>query len=143
MSVIFSNIPQFSFANSPKVVVVGGGIAGLTTAYRLQSAGMNVDLYEARNRLGGRIFTTKIDGRIAELGGQNITDGGEAVNLNRLIEEFDLQCVSSRVYLKHSYFNGTDLIPINEILQDKKIDPEILKDTLNQLASKHLNMKDI
>lgn len=143
MSVIFSNTSQFSFADSPKVVVVGAGIAGLTTAYRLQSAGMNVELYEARSRVGGRIFTAKIDDRIAELGGQNITDGGEAVNLNRLIKEFDLHCVSSRLYLKHSYFNGTDLIPINEILKDKKIDPEILKKTLDELASTRPTMKEI
>lgn len=144
MSVIFSNIPQFSFANSPKVVVIGGGIAGLTTAYRLQKVGMNVDLYEARNRLGGRIFTAKIDGRIAELGGQNITDGGKTViNLNRLIEEFDLNCASSRVYLKHSYFDGIDLTPVNQILKDEKINPELLKQELDKLASIHLNMKEI
>jgi monoamine oxidase len=74
MSVIFSNM---SFANSQKVVVIGGGIAGLTAASRLQQEGMDVHLYEARNRIGGRIFTAKMNGRIAELGGQNITDGGE------------------------------------------------------------------
>lgn len=74
MSVIFSNIAALSFANIPKVVVVGGGIAGLTTAYRLQEEGVNVDLYEARGRVGGRVFTAKINGYIAELGGQNITE---------------------------------------------------------------------
>ena len=60
-----------------------------------------------------------------------------------LIEEFQLQCISSRVSLNHSYFNGMDLVPINEILKDKKIDPAILKNTLNRLASTHLNMKGI
>lgn len=143
MSVIFSNIPAFSFSTSPKVVVVGGGIAGLTTAYRLHKAGMNIDLYEARGRIGGRIFTAKINGHIAELGGQNITDGGEAANLNRLIHEFGLQLASSRVYLKHSYFNGMDLIPINEILKNRKIDPDVLKKELDELASTFLNMKEI
>lgn len=144
MSVIFSNTPQFSFANSPKVVVVGGGIAGLTTAYRLHQSGMYVDLYEARGRVGGRIFTAKINGRIAELGGQNITDGGKTVvNLNRLIDEFELQCASSRVHLKHSYFDGIGLTPVNQILRDEKIDPELLKQELDKLASTHLNMKEI
>lgn len=144
MSVIFSNIPAFSSANSPKVVVVGGGIAGLTTAYRLHQGGMNVDLYEARGRVGGRIFTAKINGRIAELGGQNIADGGKTViNLSRLIDEFELQCASNRVYLEHSYFNGIDLTSVDQILRDEKIDPEVLKKELDQLASMHPNMKEI
>lgn len=143
MTAIFSNISAFSFAHNPKVVVIGGGIAGLTTAYRLHKEGMNIDLYEARGRVGGRIFTAKINGRIAELGGQNITDGGEAANLNRLIDEFGLQRASSRVYLKHSYFNGMDLIPINEILKNRKIDPDVLKKELDELASTSLNMKEI
>lgn len=58
---------------SPKVVVIGGVIAGLTAAYRLNEAGMNIDLYEARDRVGGRIFTAKINDSKAELGGQNIS----------------------------------------------------------------------
>ena len=106
MSVIFSSTSGFSSEKSPKVVVVGGGIAGLTTAYRLQKGGMDVNLYEARGRIGGRIFTAKIKGRTAELGAQNIKDGGDSVNLNRLIDEFGLECVSSRAVLKHSYFDG-------------------------------------
>lgn len=138
MSAIFSNVSADS-----KVVVIGGGIAGLTAAYRLHQEGVDVELYEARGRIGGRIFTAQVNGHMAELGGQNITDGGEAPNLNRLIDEFGLQCVSSRVYLKHSYFNGVDLIPISELLNNKKIDPESLKKDLQQVAASSSNMKEI
>lgn len=140
MSVIFSNL---SASPSPKVVVVGGGIGGLTAAHRLHSEGVNVDLYEARGRVGGRIFTARVNGHVAELGAQNINDGGDAPNLNCLVDEFGLKRVTSRVYLKHSYFNGKDLTPISEILKDRKMDPESLKTELNRLASTCRNMKEI
>jgi squalene-associated FAD-dependent desaturase len=38
----------------PSVIVVGGGLAGLSAAAALGEAGFQVDLYEARNFLGGR-----------------------------------------------------------------------------------------
>src|SRR5262245_50672901 len=39
------------------VVVVGGGAAGLSAAADLVESGFEVALLEARDRLGGRIFT--------------------------------------------------------------------------------------
>jgi len=39
------------------VIVVGGGIAGLAAAQRLVEAGRKVVLFEARDRLGGRVRT--------------------------------------------------------------------------------------
>ncbi len=38
-----------------KVVVVGGGLAGMTAAILLKDAGCQVELHEAKSRLGGRV----------------------------------------------------------------------------------------
>lgn len=40
-----------------RIVVIGAGVAGLAAAARLGEAGLSVIVLEARNRLGGRIFT--------------------------------------------------------------------------------------
>jgi monoamine oxidase len=44
---------------APKVVILGGGIAGLTTAYELGKAGYDCTVLEARGRTGGRNFTVR------------------------------------------------------------------------------------
>jgi len=43
------------------VVVVGAGVAGLTAAERIESAGRSVRVFEARARLGGRLLSHPID----------------------------------------------------------------------------------
>lgn len=47
---------------SARVLVLGGGIAGLSAARRLSAKGVRVTLLEARSRLGGRIDTWHLDG---------------------------------------------------------------------------------
>lgn len=46
----------------PQVVVVGGGIAGLVTAYKLEQRGYRCCLLEGSDRLGGRIGTAHYPG---------------------------------------------------------------------------------
>jgi len=133
----------FSLEKNPKVIVIGAGIAGLTTAYHLQESGVDVHLYEARNRVGGRILTAKVKGRTAELGAQNIADGGESVHLNHLIDTFKLELSSTRVPVNHSYFTGQHLIPVKNILQEQQIDPKTLKSKLNHLALTASNIKEM
>lgn len=53
------------------VIVVGGGLAGLTAARELAKAGVGIVVLEARHRVGGRTYTvTTSDGTPLDLGGQ-------------------------------------------------------------------------
>ena len=51
------------------VIVVGGGFAGVTAARDCEKNGYRTLLLEARNRLGGRTWTTEFDGSSIEYGG--------------------------------------------------------------------------
>jgi oxygen-dependent protoporphyrinogen oxidase len=54
------------------VAVVGGGVAGLTAAYRLKQRGIRAVVYEAGERVGGVVKTERRDGFVAELGPNSI-----------------------------------------------------------------------
>ena len=50
------------------VVVLGAGIAGLVAAYELKRAGYRVTVLEARDRVGGRVWTVRGGDRIQHIG---------------------------------------------------------------------------
>lgn len=52
-----------STASKPRVLVAGGGLAGMVSALRLAELGCAVELVEADHRLGGRAGSDLVDGR--------------------------------------------------------------------------------
>lgn len=60
---------SFGVSEKPEVIVVGGGFAGLTAARELGNAGRRCLVLEARDRLGGRTWTSEFAGVDVELGG--------------------------------------------------------------------------
>ena len=65
-------------------IVIGAGIGGLALAIRLQSAGVAVDLVEARDRPGGRAYVWERDGFTFDAGPTVITDPACLAELWRL-----------------------------------------------------------
>jgi len=82
---------SLSWQQKPRhVVIVGAGIAGLAAARQLCSVGIRVSIFEARDRLGGRIYTnTSYNNIPVELGAMLIT-GVEQNPLNILCKQLNL-----------------------------------------------------
>jgi hydroxysqualene dehydroxylase len=55
-------------AHMRRIVVVGGGLAGITAALDCASAGATVTLLESRGRLGGAVYSFTRDGIVADNG---------------------------------------------------------------------------
>ncbi|MCP4285111.1 MAG: protoporphyrinogen oxidase [Gammaproteobacteria bacterium] len=52
--------------NEAEVLIVGGGISGLSTAWWLAQQGVEVEVWEASERAGGKIHTTREQGYLSE-----------------------------------------------------------------------------
>lgn len=83
--------PSRRTAHEPRVAVVGAGLAGVSCAYKLALNGVRADLYEARDRVGGRCFTARTFayGQTAEHGGEFIDT--RHVQLRRLVAALGLE----------------------------------------------------
>ncbi|MFI7275609.1 protoporphyrinogen oxidase [Streptomyces sp. NPDC049879] len=54
------------------VIVVGGGVTGLTAAHRLLAAGLRVTLLESSGRFGGKLRTGRVAGVRVDLGAESV-----------------------------------------------------------------------
>lgn len=61
-------------ANRPRVAIVGAGISGLRCADVVLTAGADVKVFEARDRIGGRVHQVSVGGHLADLGANWIHD---------------------------------------------------------------------
>jgi len=78
-------------SNHRTVTVIGGGLAGLSAAYDLHRAGWQVTVLEARDRVGGRVYSLRnfAHGQSAEGGGEYIEE--THTRMTALARQFDLK----------------------------------------------------
>ena len=94
ISALALGLPKIAFAKDspkPKIAIIGAGLAGLSAAYHLKKAGLYATVYEASNRIGGRVLTAHgalAESLVTELGGELINSDHD--DMKALIEEFGL-----------------------------------------------------
>ena len=84
---------QNIFAQNRKksCVIIGAGFSGLSAAYKLKNAGWNVTVLEARNRIGGRVFSYRMpqnQNLVCELGAEWVGESHE--RLKALCADFKI-----------------------------------------------------
>jgi monoamine oxidase len=121
--------------------IVGGGVAGLTAAYRLHQAGKTPIVFEASNRWGGRMFTRYdfYKGMFCELGAEFV-DSNHG-DLQKLLDEFGLK----RQRLEDEgevlyFFKGA--FHTNEELLDKQTQKGAFVPIAKQIHDDHKGLKD-
>jgi len=71
------------------VIVIGGGLAGLTVAHRLKQNGVEVQVLESSKTVGGKIGARKVGGEPFDIGANTVLESNNAIQ--NLIAELGLQ----------------------------------------------------
>ena len=102
-----------------EVAVVGGGISGLYSAWRLQNASINALVFEASSRIGGRTYSKPLNDAcpsiVAELGGMR------------------LRTKQDRLALLIAQQLGVKLLPFNMNSGDPSIDSKLSDDPVDTM----------
>lgn len=119
------------------IIILGGGISGLTAAYYLQKHGVPFQIYEGSRRLGGRIYTKEEfndAGMFCELGAEFIDNQHEDIlglarELGLTVENLDVsqpEVLEPIFFMKGSRYRFKDLVFgikdfLNELKEDQKL----------------------
>ena len=100
-----------------RVAIIGGGLSGLVALRELTAAGVRARLYEARGRLGGRVFTSSSGPVPSDDGGQFIN--GDHADMLALARHYDLPLIDrSGLKGRTLILDGGRLVPEAELVQD-------------------------
>lgn len=124
------------------IAIIGAGVAGLTAAYQLNDT-FDVHLYEARERVGGRVHSIVVDGHIGELGAHNILDGGSAPSIHKLAQELDLTIESYQVPFDYHLIEGGQDYPLSHHFASYSKRHPDLESHLQSMANGARHMGDI
>nr|XP_007161757.1 hypothetical protein PHAVU_001G095900g [Phaseolus vulgaris]ESW33751.1 hypothetical protein PHAVU_001G095900g [Phaseolus vulgaris] len=120
-----------------RVAVIGAGVSGLAAAYKLKSHGLDVTVFEAEGRAGGRLRSVSRDGLIWDEGANTMTESETEVK--GLIDALGLQEKQQFPISQHKRYivkNGAPvLVPTNPAA--------LLKSKLLSAQSKLLEISNI
>ena len=85
------------------VLVVGGGLAGLTAAYKLQKRGLKVKVLEKESRIGGRAASSEFDANIS-IGAEFFTT--KYTNTINLCKELGIELVPKKAMYTIQFGNS-------------------------------------
>ncbi len=92
------------------VIIVGGGLSGLSAAIHLQNEGLNIKLFESTDRVGGRVKTDTLNGFLLDRGFQiyitSYPEGKKMLDYNTLRLKHFL--AGSVVLYKNKRYHLTD-----------------------------------
>jgi monoamine oxidase len=88
-----------------KVIIIGAGLAGMTAAWELKKQGHDIVVLEARDRVGGRTWSEKLEnGAITERGGEYVFP--TEYPIRRLSAELGVPIMSHGVRYARRTYNG-------------------------------------
>jgi phytoene desaturase len=108
-----------------KALVIGSGFGGLALAIRLQSAGIDTTIVEARDKPGGRAYFWERDGHIFDAGPTVITDPSclrELWELSGQDIARDVELLPVSPFYRLSWPDGTSFDYLND---DRRLEEQI------------------
>ncbi|XP_062151594.1 protoporphyrinogen oxidase, mitochondrial isoform X3 [Alnus glutinosa] len=76
-------------SSAKRVAVIGAGVSGLAAAYKLKSHGLNVTVFEAEGRAGGKLRSVSHDGLIWDEGANTMTES--EMEVRSLLDDLGLR----------------------------------------------------
>ena len=114
------------------VVIVGGGLAGLAAARRLDRAGVDWLLVEASDRLGGRVATDVVDGWRLDRGFQVLNTAYPRVPALADVDALDMRYFTPGVLVRR----GGSLHRLENPLRDPRATRQTLNSGVGTLADR-------
>ncbi len=127
LSALGAVLPHRTARAAESVVVVGAGMAGISAARALQAVGFTVTVLEARERLGGRIWTDEALGVPLDMGAAWIHGSGRNP-LTALVRTAGIRTVATDFEAVALYTSDGQRLSADEVKAAMEVATDILKE---------------
>ncbi len=108
--------PNVNTGKQETVLVIGAGAAGLAAARELESQGFDVTVLEARDRIGGRVWTDNSLGHPVDMGAAWL-EGTRGNPIVKLAREFEVETTPSNYRSNQAFDTEGQIIDKNAFFQ--------------------------